>query len=132
MSYARSPLLVCSITMGTSIVCGSLHATGHTSSRGSKSGVERSPPYADLRYRESKVFSLRMRCRILSSPPSCVKRGSEEHTSELQSPLPRCVRWGGGGPPPPPGGGGEKKSNRFLGVGVVFFISPPPLPDQKG
>src|ERR1700680_1963390 len=32
MSYARSPLLVCSITMGTSIVCGSLQATGHTSS----------------------------------------------------------------------------------------------------
>src|SRR5208283_5891789 len=38
MSYARSPLLVCSITMGTSMVCGSLTLPAHTSSQGSKQG----------------------------------------------------------------------------------------------
>src|SRR5271157_4985178 len=36
MSYARSPLLVCSITMGTSMFCGS--STAHTSSRRVKGG----------------------------------------------------------------------------------------------
>src|SRR3974390_1059401 len=69
------------------------------------------PRHAERRYRWLSVFSSRMRCRILSSPPSCVKRAricstgcfacvaraasswsssssrSEEHTSELQSPI---------------------------------------------
>src|SRR3984893_5798417 len=46
MSYARSPRPVCSMTMGTSIICGSFTFTFHTPTRSTwaSGGIENGPP----------------------------------------------------------------------------------------